>query len=86
MKYTLVVFSSRQDTMTYYKIIKNFGLFCSIVNTPRKLSSSCGISCKIDARLISNSLNIIKTNHLHSFKGIFSIQITANKEIVQQLV
>ena len=85
MKYTLVVFASRQDTMTYYKIIKNFGLFCSIVNTPRKLSTSCGISCKIDTRLVANSIKIIKTNHLHSFKGIFLIEIVGGKENVQQI-
>lgn len=86
MKYFLAVFASRQDTMTYYKIIKNFGLFCSIINTPRKLSSSCGISCKIDSRLIANSINIINTNHLHSFKGIYAVEINGGKETIDRVV
>jgi len=85
MKYTLVVFASRQDTMTYYKIIKNYGLFCSIVNTPRKLSQSCGVSCKIDSRLIPHSMTIIKTNHLHSFKGIYAVEIISGNEIINRI-
>ena len=60
MKYTVVVFTSRTDTMKFYNAIKNYGLFCSVINTPRRLSSSCGVSVKIDKRLIIYSSTIIK--------------------------
>lgn len=86
MKYTVVVFSSRSDTMRFYKTIRNYGLYCSIINTPRSLSSSCGISVKIDSRLIIHSSTIIKQFTLYSFKGIYEISIIAGKENIMRLV
>lgn len=86
MKYTVVVFQSRNDTMRFYKFIKNYGLYCAVINTPRSLASSCGISVKIDKRLFVYSSNIIKTSHLYSFKGIYDIEIFNGKEIIKRLM
>ena len=86
MKYTVVVFTSRNDTMKFYRFIKNFGLFCSVINTPRSLSASCGVSVKIDKRLLVYSSSIIRQNNLLSFKGIFDIEIVGRKENIIRLV
>ncbi len=86
MKYTVVVFASRSDTMRFYKIIKNYGLFCSVINTPRSLSSSCGVSVKIDRRLLVYSSSIIKQSNLYSFKGIFDVELINGKETVIRLM
>lgn len=85
MKYTVVVFSSRSETMQFYKHIKNYGLFCSVINTPRSLSSSCGVSAKIDNRLIQPAINIILNLNLRSFKGIFEINIINHKEVSSKI-
>lgn len=86
MNWTLVVFTSRTDTMKYYRAIKNYGLYCTIVNTPRSLSSSCGISVKIDNRLATPTPSIINQLHLSTFKGIFNIQYINGKEITKRLL
>lgn len=85
MRYTVVVFSSRNDTMQFYKIIKNYGLYCTVINTPRSLASSCGVSAKIDARLVNNSITIINKYGLRSFKGIYNIEIVSGREIINKI-
>ncbi len=86
MNWTIVVFTSRTDTMNFFRAIKNYGLYCSVVNTPRSLSSSCGVSVKIDIRLASIAPKIINQLHLSTFKGIFNIQYLNGKEITKRLL
>lgn len=85
MKYTVAVFSSRSETMKFYKVIKNYGLFCSIINTPRTLSASCGVSTKIDNRLIQPSIMVIHKLNLRTFKGIYEINLINQKEIATRV-
>lgn len=86
MKYTVVVFFSRTDTMKFYNYIKNYGLFCAIINTPRQLSHSCGISTKIDPRLVIYAKTIINKLKLSSFKGIFLVEIEHGKELIKKII
>ena len=86
MNYTVVVFSVRSDTMKFYNKIKNYGLYCSIINTPRSLASSCGVSVKIDKRLVHYTMGIIKALGLFSFKGVFEINYFKGQEIINKLI
>ena len=78
MKYLVIVFSSRNETMQLYNILKNLNVYCSIINTPRLLSRSCGISVKV----LNNNLELIKqlisSNRFSSFKGIFELDYKPN--------
>ena len=77
MKYVIVMFTSRTDTMRFYSLIKKLNGFCSIVNTPHSLSRSCGISIKIGSNLIPTASQIIRNNNFTSFKGIFEIYLNS---------
>ena len=81
MKYIIVMFSSRTDTMRFYGLIKKFNGFCSIVNTPHSLSRSCGVSVKISGAQIGIAKQIILNNHFATFKGIYEINMINNKDI-----
>ena len=81
MKYIVVIFTSRTDTMHFYSLIKKYNGFCSIINTPHSLVRSCGISVKISYSLVNISKQILSNNHFSSFKGIFEISIVNNKDI-----
>ena len=78
MKYIVVMFNSRNDTMRFYSLIKRYNGFCSIINTPHALSRSCGISIKIGNNLIPISSQIVRNNNFSSFKGIFEIDMHTN--------
>ena len=81
MKYIMVMFSSRGETMQFYALIKKFNGFCSIINTPHSLARSCGISVKISPNLLEISKQILTNNRLSSFKGIYEINILNNHDI-----
>ena len=71
MRYIIVVFSIRSDTLTFYNTLKTKVGFCSIVNTPHALSRSCGISVKIPASAIELARQI--ASRINSFKGIYEV-------------
>ena len=81
MKYIIVMFTSRMDTMRFYSLIKNFKGFYSVINTPHSLARSCGISVKIGAQQINLAQQIIRNNNFSSFKGIYEINISNNGDI-----
>ncbi len=81
MKYIVVVFTSRTDTIHFYDLIKQTSTFCSTINTPRCLARSCGISVKIAGNGINLTKQIISSNKLTSFFGIYEINILNGKEI-----
>ena len=85
MKYIIVMFTSRNDTMRFYNIIKKLNGFCSIINTPHSLSRSCGISIKIGTNLINNATQIIKNNNFSSFKGIFEIDLSNSQALPRKI-
>lgn len=85
MKYLVVMFNSRTDTMHFYNLIKKYNGFCSIINTPHSLSRSCGISVKIAHNQFSIARQIISNNNFSSFKGIFEVNITNNKDIPNRI-
>ena len=85
MKYIIVMFTSRNETMRFYHIIKNYSGFCSVINTPHSLSRSCGISVKISNNLITTASQIIKSNNFASFKGIYEVNMSSKQDIPSRI-
>ena len=77
MRYIIVVFSLRNDTLAFYNTVKTKVGFCSIINTPHSLSRSCGISVKIPASGVELSRRI--ASRMSSFKGIYEINNQSNR-------
>lgn len=67
------MFTSRNDTLRFYNLIKQYNGFCSIISTPRSLSRSCGISVKISNNLLNISKQLISNNKFATFNGIYEI-------------
>ena len=67
------MFTSRNDTLRFYNLIKQYNGFCSIISTPHTLSRSCGISVKISNTLLNISKQLISNNKFFTFKGIYEI-------------
>lgn len=72
------MFSSRNDTMHFYNLIKKYNGFCSIINTPRSLARSCGISVKISNNQLNLAKQLISGAKFSSYKGIFEINMQDN--------
>lgn len=46
MEYIIAVFSIRTDTMNFYNFLNRNRINCTIIETPKQVSASCGISVK----------------------------------------
>ncbi len=71
MSYYLVVFRSRSETMKFVNILNSYGSIVSIINTPRQLSISCGISAKISPASLGLAKDILKRRQFYTFAGIY---------------
>lgn len=67
----LAVFRARTQTIMFANILKSYGVPVSIVNTPRRLNVSCGISVKFPKLYKNIADGIIERRKFDSFAGFF---------------
>lgn len=80
MKYTVVAFTARNDTLLFYNIIKKNGNYSAIINTPRSIARSCGMSVKITNGSVNFARQILASGRFPTFFGIYEISIANGKE------
>ena len=85
MRYILVMFTSRNDTLRFYNLIKQYNGFCSVISTPHSLSRSCGISVKISNNLLISAKQLISNNNFATFKGIYDINLSSTNNIPSRI-
>lgn len=72
--YYLVVFRARSETMKFHSLISSYNVKSSIVNTPRQIAVSCGISVKIDSSALGVAKEILSRRQFFTFAGIYLMQ------------
>ena len=77
----LVVFRARSETMKFSSILSSYGIKNAIVNTPRQIAVSCGISVRVDIGALETCKQILSRRQFWTFGGIFLMQ---NDLYVQQ--
>jgi len=71
MTYYFIVFANRAQTMSFYRILKKYGLNISIINTPASISSICSISIRFIAEDYKIIKKLILSYNFSSFRGIY---------------
>ena len=71
MNYIVIVFSSRKDATAFYDALLTNGYNANIINTPRALAMSCGISVKTTPNAIYAVRALLASRDFSSFAGIF---------------
>lgn len=61
-KYSVVLVFSTSYALKAEKLLKHAGIYCKLIPVPRHLSSSCGVSVKINQTDKTWVLNIFKEN------------------------
>lgn len=69
----LAVFRSKTETLNFASILKSYNVPCSVVNTPRTINVSCGISVKFSSYYESVAKNIISRRSFSTFAGFYVI-------------
>lgn len=63
MKYLIISFKSRNDTISFFNILKSHNIFCSIINTPKIIGTSCSLSIKTNIDSLSKVRKLINFNN-----------------------
>lgn len=70
-KYLIIAFGSRNDTMTFYEKYTQSGGRGVIINTPKRVSTGCGISVKIPSGFENTAYRVLRVGYYRSYIGIF---------------
>ena len=68
----LAVFRSRTETLNFPSLLRSYGVNCSVVNTPRKINVSCGISVQFSNMDLVIAKQIISRRRFDTFAGIYN--------------
>lgn len=71
MRYILIVFASRRDSLFLLERLQAYNIRAEITNTPRQLKLSCGISVKTSEKNINTVKRILYSNSFRTFSGIY---------------
>ena len=72
MKNLIISFKSRNSLYMFAKTMRANGITTSIINTPRSIAISCGLSIKTEMRYFSILLILLKQSKISDFIGMFS--------------
>lgn len=69
----LAVFRSKTETLNFASILRSYNVPCSVVNTPRNINVSCGISVKFNASYRQTASLVISRRNFSTFGGFYNI-------------
>ncbi|MFA6859908.1 MAG: DUF3343 domain-containing protein [Clostridia bacterium] len=72
-EYFLISFSSRSQNFEFASLMHSYGAFAVIINTPRQIMSSCGVSVKTNKEGLNFAQSILRRRKFESFNGAFKI-------------
>ncbi len=73
MDYYIVVFRARSHTINFANLLSSYKVQCQIVNTPRKVNVSCGISVKFSPKDLIIVEKLLSRRNFDTFGGIYHI-------------
>lgn len=85
MKYLIIHFKNKTSLYTFSKILKNFNIYHSIINTPNSISRSCSLSIKTDIFYKNTIINALESSRINDFAGIFIVERQGFNERIQRL-
>ena len=75
MNLLFIVFRNRTSTMMFFDILKRNRIYGRIVSTPKKITSSCGLSVETNISNLNIILKIIKQGNFNSLVGIYKSNV-----------
>ena len=67
----LATFHNRTQALQFSNQLKSMGVGVKIINTPREISTSCGLSVMFDFKAMPKARVVINSNRFASFKGFY---------------
>lgn len=73
MKYLIISFKSRNSVMRFANIMRKNNLFASIINTPKSIYSSCGLSIRTEFRNLHSITSLLQNLDCQDLIGVYAI-------------
>lgn len=86
MKYLIVSYKSRNSLYAFAKILRQYGIASSIINTPRNIALSCGLSLKVDFAFFGQVSGLVSSTHLPGFWGVFVLTRMSSHDQIERLM
>lgn len=67
----LFSFRSRTQAMKLYDLLRSGGIECEIINTPRAVSASCGLSVTVTPDRYDRAVGVYEYHAVDTLIGIF---------------
>ena len=71
MGYIIAVFRSRTETLNFASYLRSYNVKCIVINTPRSINASCGISVKFPSAELPIAKNIMARRSFSTFAGFY---------------
>lgn len=71
--YLIAAFRSRNQTLLFANILSSYGIKATLINTPRAVMTSCGISVKLDYAHLSKAKEVLARRKFDTFAGFFVV-------------
>ena len=81
--YILVTFRSQNNTMSFYQIIKSYGVSARIVQTPRQVQVSCGVSVRVPYGSQGIVMDILSRRRFDTLVGVYELTDTLIPKVRQ---
>ena len=86
MNQLIIMFKSRNELYGFARILKTHNVFFSIINTPKRIASSCTLSIKTDLKNFNLTKQLLLRHQPKTFVGIYSFQSNQNGEQILRLM
>lgn len=68
----LAVFQNRTQTLAFSRGLNGYGVKTRIINTPREITSSCGLSVVFASNNLNKAKHLLGVSNNYSFAGFFA--------------
>ena len=69
--YVLATFHNRTHALQFSNQLKGYGVSVKVINTPREISTSCGLSILFQYKYLDRARVVINSNRFVSFRGFY---------------
>ncbi len=85
MSYILSVFTSRNETLYFFNMLRKNNIYADIINTPHELGNACGISVRFGVNNLQLARTLLYSKPFRSFYGFFKITNINQKNIFEKV-
>lgn len=85
MEYMIAVFRARTETINFANLLRSYGVNVTIINTPRQINVSCGISVKFNPAYSKKANEVILRRKFDTFAGFYLIKSNGVRQIATKV-